>query len=129
MTAPRQVTVANHWVPQWYLRRWSRDGNAIATYEVLVPHEKYRMWEQRSIRSQAVADHLYTTTTNSEAPDVFERFLKDEVEEPAIAALEKAEHADSLTIEEHDRITRYAVALDQRTPASYLDHLKRTTGY
>jgi hypothetical protein len=90
------------------------------------PHENYRTWAERSIRGQAVADHLYTTTANDEEPDVFERFLKNEIEAPAIEVLEKAERADALSIEEHDRITRYVVALDQRTPASYLDHLVRT---
>lgn len=120
-----QVTAWNHWVPQWYLRRWSRDGHTLQTYETLVPHERYPTWELRSIRSLAAAEHLYTSTRNEREPDAFEKYLKSEIEEPALDAIEKASRGAKLSTEEHDRLTRYAVALDQRTPSAYFEHLER----
>lgn len=124
-TATAQVTAWNHWVPQWYLRRWSTDGNTIQVYETLVPHVRYPVWEARAIRSQAAANHLYTSSRDAEKPDAFETYLKNEIEEPALDALDKAARGAPLSTEEHDRITRYAVALDQRTPPAYFEQLQR----
>lgn len=118
-------TTWNHWVPQWYLWRWSSDGNAVQTYETLVPHPRYPTWERRSVRSIAAAENLYTSSRNTGEPDAFEKYLKTEIEEPALEAIDKAARGVSLSGREHDRLTRYAVALDQRTPSAYFEHLTR----
>jgi hypothetical protein len=125
MTEPESSSRWHHWVPRAYLRRWSLDGNRVCKYETLVPHTNYPVWAMRSIRSVASAEHLYTTQATGDPLDAFEIYRKNEVEDPALEALARAESGKALSPRDHHRITRLAIALDQRTPTSFAEHAVR----
>lgn len=120
-----QVTAFNHWVPRAYLKAWSPDGLKVQTYDLLVPHANVPIWTPRSIRSLSAASHLYTSVLRGEDADHFEKWIKTEVEDPALGPLAKVLCDKPLTTAEWADVTRYVMALDLRTPASYLQSTKR----
>jgi hypothetical protein len=119
-----QTTVFNHWVPRSYLRRWSSDGRRVWAYQLLVPHGNVPLWKLRSIEYTAGADHLYTTVKTGDS-DEFEKWLKAEIEDPALEPLTNIVEGRTLSRNEWDHVTRYVLALDRRTPASYLEDARR----
>ena len=45
----KDITHRNHYVPQFYLKNWSNDGNKLWVYSLLVPHVKVPYWKEKSI--------------------------------------------------------------------------------
>jgi hypothetical protein len=116
-----QVTHDNHFVPQSYLRRWSKDGHRIWCYRILVPHENVCQWELRSVREVACRRDLYTSLVGGQESDEFEQWIGSEFETPAHDVIEKAVHGDTLTSSDWERLIRYLAAQDLRTPQNFIE--------
>ena len=115
----------SHAVPRDYLRQWSSDGKTVDAYRLLVPAERYPMWERRSIRSLARYRDLYTSVRDGVESDEVERWLSAEIEAPAADALDKVARDAPLTSGELRSMVRYLAALDRRTPAAYFESMAR----
>ncbi|EOH6075563.1 DUF4238 domain-containing protein [Burkholderia cenocepacia] len=114
----------NHYVPQLYLKRWSKDGN-IFTYRLLVPHENVPLWKEHSLRGIAFHQHLYTYLVGREETDEFERWLGQEFETPAEEAIRLAVNDERMSTEHWRALIRFVVAQDVRTPANLKAFLTR----
>jgi hypothetical protein len=57
--------------------------------------------------------------------DWFERWLNEEVEQPAAAVLAKVRPDEELDPAEWHRLAKYAASLDLRTPPSYVEQSER----
>lgn len=120
-----QIARNNHFVPQSYLRRWSKGAYRIWCYRILVPRAKLPVWELRPVRGVAYQRDLYTTLFGGQEVDEFERWLETEFETPAQSAFERAVHGDVLTPSDWERLVMYMAAQDVRTPQSYMESVGR----
>lgn len=119
------ITRNNHFVPQFYLRNWSEDDKTIASYRLLVPHSNVPRWSKVSVRSLAVREDLYTEVIDSAEVDRFERWIKEEFEDPAVPVFEKVKADHDLSQTDWQHLARFFAAQDLRTPASLLESLRR----
>jgi len=115
----------NHYVSQGYLKGWSLDGTRVWSYRLLVPRADYPEWDLRAIKTLASRRDLYTSVAGGTDSDAFERWLNEEIEDPAASALEKVRSDQPLDKEDWRRLAYYVAALDLRTPASYVEHTAR----
>lgn len=125
MKVMAQITHDNHYVPQFYLKQWSKDGHRIWAYRLLVSNEKVPIWERRSIRGIAIHRDLYTQLADGKETDDFERFLETEYESPAQEAINKVVQNKALTSGDWEKLARFFAAQDVRTPTNYLEELER----
>lgn len=123
----QQIHRDNHYVPQLYLKRWAHAGHEgkVLTYRLLVPHENYPLWKAHSPKSIAFHRYLYIYYAAGGETDEFERWLADEFESPAEEALDRVFREQRLTREHWERLVRFAVAQDVRTPARLKEFLAR----
>jgi hypothetical protein len=115
----------NHFVPQFYLRNWSDDGSTVYSYRILVSHEKVPAWSRVGIRSLGARTDLYTEVIGGDEVDEFEKWVKSEIEDPAVVAYDKLRADEDLDPEDWARLARFFAAQDLRTPASLLESLRR----
>ena len=115
----------HHSVPRDYLRQWSHDGLRVNSYRILVPDAGYPVWELRAIRSLSRYNELYTSVSSGDESDTFERWMNEEIETPAAEALDRATSDQSLSRGDCQALVRYLALLDLRTPAAYLEFVKR----
>lgn len=120
-----QITRNNHYVPQLYLKQWSKDQHRIYTYRILVPRKDYDLWKLCSIRSVASFRDLYTEISNGEEIDEFERWLESEYEVPAQGAISKVIKDESLSLPDWEHLALFLAAQDVRTPTNYLNSINR----
>jgi len=120
-----QIKRDNHFVPQFYLKQWSEDGNRIWLYQILVSHERVPEWKLQSIRGIAYHSDLYTTTADGYEVDEFERWIEAEYETPAQEALNKVIRNEALKSEDWNRLAMFLAAQDVRMPTNYLESMKR----
>lgn len=116
----------NHYAPAAYLRGWANENGKVQTYGLLVPHANVRRWKERSPESTAYRTDLYTSVSDGKESDEFEQWITSEIEDLALEPLRKVRAAEPVTDDDMYRLARYALALDLRTPASYIDWLSRT---
>ncbi|HSY84797.1 MAG TPA: DUF4238 domain-containing protein [Gemmatimonadaceae bacterium] len=116
------ITTNNHSVPQNYLLQWSEDGRQVMAYRLLVPDARYPLWQKKSVRSLTAYEHLYTSMADGEPSDKFERWLNATVESPAAPSLAKVRNNAPLTATDWQSLAYFAMALDLRTPVSYMEH-------
>lgn len=119
------MRLANHYVPQTYLKRWTCDGESVWIYRVLVSHDAVPVWRKNSPRGLAYHKHLYTRVAATGESDEIERWLDAEFESPAEGVLQKIATNRRLTAEEWERLVRFAAAQDVRTPARLVEMLRR----
>ena len=115
----------NHFVPCVYLKGWAGADGKIATYRLLVPHEKFPMWRRHSPRALAYHSHLYTQTASGVENDELETWLNQEFETPAEEPLRKARTGARMSRDDWKLLIRFAAAQDVRTPAYYCEQAKR----
>ncbi|MEL7570097.1 MAG: DUF4238 domain-containing protein [Eubacteriaceae bacterium] len=84
-----QITHKNHYVPQFYLKNWSNNGQTIWTYNILVSDNKVPLWRETAISSTAALKDFYTREINEEEYDDFEKLLNDDFEMPAKIVIDK----------------------------------------
>jgi hypothetical protein len=117
----------NHYLPQFYQRSWSRDGSQISRYRTLVSHERVQLWDFRSIKRGGYRKDLYTSVAKGVDSDALEKWFGQVVEDPAAPALAKIIEGKALTREDRRHLTLFAMAMDVRTPLSYVLWRERTT--
>ncbi len=115
-----QITHNNHFVPQSYLRRWSVDDHNIWCYQLLVPNRSISEWKLRSIKGVAYQQNLYTSLSDGNESDEFERWIESHFETPAQSAFERVAHRETLTSSDWDSLILYTAAQSVRTPSSYI---------
>ena len=113
----------SHYVQQAYLRAWSVDDHRIWAYQILRSHREVEPWRLRRIKSTAMQTDLYTVSVGGTESDEIETWLEQEFETPARDALARVWADEPLCAADWERLVRYAVAQDCRTPAAYLEHL------
>ena len=116
---------AHHSIPQGYLRAWRGVDGLVDAYRLLVPDERYPVWQRRSLRTLTRYDDLYTSSFLGEDSDEVERWLNEEVEGPATEPLAKARRGGRLGTRDWERLLKYVIALDRRTPEAYLEFKER----
>lgn len=114
----------NHYVPKLYLKQWARDG-MIPTYRLLVSSDKCPLWKNQTLKSIAFHQHLYTYFAGQEETDEFERWLDREFESPAEEAISRVVREQQMSPDHWNRLLRFAVAQDVRTPAQLREFLRR----
>ena len=114
----------NHFVPQSYTRGWATDGN-VWRYHLLVPSIDVSDWEKTPVVQFGRIRDLYTSIRSGSDSDEDERWLNEEVEDPAAEPLRKIRSDESLTRDEWRRITKYVVALRYRTLAGYYEQIEQ----
>jgi hypothetical protein len=119
----RQLARRSHYVPADYLQGWSENETHVNAYRLLVPTERYRVWESRSISGLLYFTDLYTTVEASGESDQLERRLNAEIETPAAEVLEKVRADTAISAAEWQRLAMYLAALDVRTPTRYVEHV------
>ena len=115
----------NHFVPQFYLKKWSSDGHKIWGYKLLVPHQNVPLWKLYSIKSIAYHSHLYTVQFDDGESDEFERWIEKEFETPAEEAITKVISGRRLYPEDWEKLIKFAAAQSMRTPARLQKELER----
>lgn len=113
------ITRNNHYVPQMYLKAWSNDRK-LYQYDILVPHEQYPIWKQKSIEHVASMGNLLTRIETNIEFDDFENLFYSRFEQPAVIPLEKAISGGRMTAQDWHNLIRFAVSQYCRTPAFYL---------
>ncbi|MGX7071649.1 DUF4238 domain-containing protein [Helcococcus kunzii] len=63
----------NHYVPQFYLKNWSKDNKNIFVYKTIVPDKRVPIWNLQSIKKTATMRDLYTFYDGLEESDYFEK--------------------------------------------------------
>jgi len=91
-----QITHDNHYVPQFYLKNWSNDGNTIWVCRTLVSDKRIPYWTTSPISNLAFYRDLYTIKKNGEDADDLERKLNREFETPAYTVIEKIKEDQTL---------------------------------
>jgi hypothetical protein len=122
-----QFCKENHYVPKLYLKQWSKEGK-ISTYRLLVPSASYPLWIDQRLKGIAYQSHLYTSVAGLGASDEIEKWLGREFESPAQEAISLAINNQRMSPEHWNRLTRFAVAQDLRTPARLKEFLARQRG-
>lgn len=115
----------NHFVPQFYLRRWTGLDGKLHAYRLLVSHDSVPLWKPASPRGIAFHRHLYTRIVAGHETDEFERWLDREFESPAEPILAKLEAGRRLTRNDRVVLARFAAAQDVRTPSRYVENRER----
>ena len=116
----------NHFVSRAYLRNWSDDGDRLYAYRTLVSHENVSQWTLRSIRGIAFQKDLYTSVdAEGNEYDDFEHWLADEIEKPALEAINRAISGRRLSSSDWRHMALYFAAQDVRTPANFLECMDR----
>jgi hypothetical protein len=108
-----------------YLRQFAGTDGRIATYQLLVAHERVAFWKRHSARSIGYVAHLYTRIAAGSEIDDTERWLDREFETPAKEALRKATSDEPLRPDDWGCLARFVAAQDVRTPARLLQNLER----
>lgn len=119
-----QLRKDNHYIPKLYLKQWATNG-LIPTYRLIVPNEKFPLWKNQSLKGIAFHQHLYTYLVGQEETDEFERWLDREFESPAEEAIRRVLQEDRMLPEQWQKLVRFALALDVRTPASLRSFIRR----
>lgn len=120
-----QITRDNHFVPQFYLKKWSKNGTHIWAYRTLVSHQSNPEWKLRAIRGVAFQRDLYTSIENGEEIDEFERWIESNYEQPVQESIQKVIKNKNLTNLDWECLALFVAAQDVRTPTSYLESMKR----
>ncbi len=120
----QQITRDNHFVSQFYLKQWSDDGTNVWSYRILAPHQEMRKWDLKPISGVAFQQDLYTQRVNGKEADDFEKWMKDEFEDPTLEPIKKILNGTSLTALDMNRLVMFLAAQAVRTPSSYIEAIE-----
>lgn len=115
----------NHYVPQFYLKQWSADGEHIWQYKKLVPNMNVPLWAYKSTSEIAYEKYLYAQNTGKTLCDDFEKWISQEVENPAKNVISKLISGSTLISSEKIDIARFVLVQQLRTPAFFLKNQPR----
>ncbi|MEN8905261.1 MAG: DUF4238 domain-containing protein [Clostridiales bacterium] len=120
----------NHFVPQYYLKKWSNDNHTIWIYRTLVSHSKVKYWENKSIKGNGYYSYLYACTSNGMASDEIEDWLNVHFENPAVNTFRKVtdENINLRNIKlkkgEWQSLIKLCAAQLVRTPANFINSME-----
>lgn len=120
-----QVTRNNHYVPRWYLKQWTGESGKLLQYRLLVSHASVPKWEPKSCRAVGYRSDLYTSERDGLPSDAFERWLEEEYERPAQAALKRVLADQSLQPQHWQHLGRYVLCQQIRTPQDLFANMQR----
>ena len=120
-----QVTRDNHYVPQSYLRSWSSDSNKIWCYRILVSNENVPLWKHESIKNIAYVTDLYSCINNNAICDTYEKWIKNEFEDPGFEAICKLNNSEKISRNDLEKLIRFLALQDIRTPCNYFETAER----
>jgi hypothetical protein len=115
----------NHFVPCVYLKHFCGPDGRISSYQLLVAHERIRLWKPHWPKSIGWRRHLYTREVAGGESDEIETWLAAEFEAPAEEAIGKAVSNASLQPKDWTCLARFVAAQDVRTPARLLENFER----
>lgn len=115
----KQVTHDNHYVPQFYLKRWSRNGNTVRTYNGIVSNKGVPVWKSTPIKSTAYQPDLYTVRIDRSDNDEYESYLERKIETPAAEVFRAIDRHTLLTTQDVNTLVQFLVAQMTRTPSWY----------
>jgi len=118
------ITHNNHFVPQFYLKQWSNDGIHLWSYRTLVSHKNVHEWTYLPLSGVAYQRDLYTSHSNGEEVDEFEKWLEREFENPAQDSIKRVIKGYSLTKPDAVRLATFLGSQDVRTPLSYIESME-----
>lgn len=107
----------NHYVPQLYLRNWSKTPDKVWRYRLLVSHDHVPLWDHASIVSTGSFNDLYTYSDGESESDEFEHWFNTEIEIPANKVIAKVVDNALLSKNDFNVLTKYVAAQYVRTPA------------
>lgn len=114
----KQITHNNHYVPQFYLKYWSLNGNTVRTYNGIVRHKACQDWTQHSIKSTACWPDYYTDEIDGYDDDKVERLFQ-QYECKSREVFERARTGKRLTDKEINILVDYLISQIVRTPVFY----------
>jgi hypothetical protein len=123
MKEPNQFHRHNHYVPCVYLKQFAGSDGRVATFQLLVDHERVPLWRRHSPRSIGRLAHLYTRFAAGRETDEIERWLDHDFESPAKEALRRATSDEPLRPADWECLARFVAAQDVRTPARLIQRL------
>lgn len=118
------ITRNNHYVPQLYLRNWSKTPDKVWRYRLLVSHTNVPLWDNASIVSTGSFNDLYTYSDGESESDEFEQWFNTEVEIPANKVITKVVNNALLSRNDFNVLSKYVAAQYVRTPARLNKQLK-----
>lgn len=113
----KQVTRNNHYVPQFYLKCWSGNGNTVLTYRLLVPNLGEKVWKQMPIRHLASWFDLYTQHNDANDADAIEKELGN-WEMKAAGAFRKVREGTELSDDDMHFLVDFLFLQLFRTPSA-----------
>lgn len=116
MSSEKQITRDNHYVPRFYLRQWSGNGNTIRCYNGIIRNEAMRGWRSTSIKGTAYWKNLYTDIVDGYDDDKFEKMMHD-YEDAAKEALCKLVSDAELSEREKSDLVSFLIVQAARTPS------------
>ena len=120
-----QTSHNNHYIPQFYLKNWSQDGNSIFVYSLLVSDSRIHYWSRGKIKSTAVWNDFYTRNEGQKEIDDFEKWFDGEFETPVKKVFDNLLKGYDLGKDELEKLTRFVGAQYLRTPAHLNDLISR----
>lgn len=120
-----QITRNNHYIPQFYLKNWSQDGNSIFVYNLLVPDSRIPYWSRKKIKSTAIWNNFYTRNDGEKEIDDFEKWFGREFESPVKKVFDDLLKGHTLDEEKFKKLSRFVGAQYLRTPARLNDLMTR----
>lgn len=120
-----QTSHNNHYIPQFYLRNWSQDGNSIFVYSLLVPDSRIPYWSCKKIKSIAVWNDFYTRNEGHKEIDDFEKWFDREFESHMKKVFDNLLKGQDMDKDESEKLSRFVGAQYMRTPARLNDLMAR----
>lgn len=106
----------NHFVPQFYLKRWSTNGNTVWDYRTIIHHPNEPIWKRSSIKNSACWKDLYTQHGQEAIDTKIEDFFSDCIETPSLTAFQKIDNGESPSSRDIDVLVNLLIAQLFRTP-------------
>lgn len=124
----RQITHRNHFVPQFYLRYWSSNGNSLWDYKLVVEDEREKIWRTTSLKTACTWDDLYTQRFTGSDIDEIENYFCNEYEAPASEILRKINSEEALSKNNVDCLVDFWLIQHFRTPVFLIKNAKLSEG-
>lgn len=118
MTSKRGITRDNHYVPQFYLKNWSRNGSDVRCFNGVLRHKGQRAWNNSHIKSSCCQRDFYTDIIDGSDDDKVEHYYQS-IENSASPIFDKIKNGESLQTADMQELIEYAIAQMTRTPAFF----------
>lgn len=115
----------HHFVPQFYLKNWSKDGKCIWMHRLIVSNNKVPEWEFKSIKNIAYYKDLYTGNIENNISDEIEKWFDKEIENPCKKIFDDIRVGRKIGKEKYLSITKFMIAQHIRTPKFFKKGIPR----